>query len=284
MTPQDVTSILTGFGRLVESGFDVDHGAVRACVDAAKRSSHTAGPGQVHAMMIGFTKLTTGGLAVDPNAVRAYADALIGASDKMNRSQVHTSSTSLLSLAESGVVDVDPVAVRALRDAAARVADDATDAQRTETLAALEKLTGLGSDASPASGARAPSGALSPSAAEATTPAAFGPDPHLALAAAAHSWLSALPVGKRAKLEIQLDAAATPLDKWQVLKGSAEGDDTRVRAPARRALLLQVEEETLCWLRRSQRLRKMRGSKGWTRRAAAIETSSSSSCSSFSSS
>jgi hypothetical protein len=86
------------------------------------------------------------------------------------------------------------------------------------------------------------------------------PDPKLKardprLAAAMGSWLSVLPSGKRATLELQLDAAATPRAKWEVLRKAAERDDTKVRAPARRALLyhdtgrsprsprLQVQEE-----------------------------------------
>jgi hypothetical protein len=57
------------------------------------------------------------------------------------------------------------------------------------------------------------------------------------LAAAADPWLSVLPGGKRAKLEAQLDAAATPFDKWEVLRKAAEADDTKVRATASELLV-----------------------------------------------
>lgn len=85
-----------------------------------------------------------------------------------------------------------------------------------------------------------------PSAETTTTRASLAPDrdPHLDLAAAADSWLAALPSGKRAKLETQLAAAATLQDKWEMLRESAEDDKTKARA-ARRALLLQEAARAL---------------------------------------
>jgi hypothetical protein len=242
-----VTPMLSALAGVAESGMAADCDAVRVLMAAAVRLSGSMNPGQVAHMLWGVGRLAKSGVAMDAAALRAFTDAAIRVSVDMKLAQVHMSLTAFVNLAESGrAAPLDPVAVRALRDAAARVADDMTDAQRTETLAALAKLTGLGSDAGPATGARAPSGALSPSAAETTTRAAFAPNPHsLSLAAAADPWLSVLPSGKRATLELQLDAEATPRAKWEVLRRSADLDTTKARAPARRAILLRVEEEAV---------------------------------------
>ena len=63
------------------------------------------------------------------------------------------------------------------------------------------------------------------------------PPPSPVFADVSASWLQALPSGKRAKLEAALSAAATPHEQWQLLKASAEGDHTKVRAAAKRVIL-----------------------------------------------
>jgi hypothetical protein len=247
MNHGEVTGTLTAFVSMAEGGLDVDHDALRAVTEAAARFSGSMSYNQASGVLGRFGRLAKSGVAVDPVAVQVYTDAAIRASVEMKKvSQVQSLLTAFVDLAESGLVAVDPVAVRALRDAAARAADDMRDDQRTSTLSWLEKLTASLESLQHATGARAPSGALTPSAAEATIRTAFCPDrdPHLALAAAADSWLAALPSGKRAKLETQLAAAATQQDKWEMLRESAEDDKTKARA-ARRALLLQEAARAL---------------------------------------
>jgi hypothetical protein len=242
--PDRVAEVLGAFGKIIQakSGLDVDYDAVRVVTAAAVEGSDSMSPAGVASVLGALGRFAKSGAGVTPVSVRAFTDAAIRVSVDMDRYHVPYALTAVVNLAESGLVAVDPLAVQALRDAAARVADDMRDEQRTDTLSALATLTGLGFDAT---GARAPSGGLSPSAAEATTPADPAPDPDSdddssgddddedeemedeemeadALAAAADSWLAVLPSGKRATLELQLDAAATVQDKWDILRRSAE--------------------------------------------------------------
>ena len=63
-----------------------------------------------------------------------------------------------------------------------------------------------------------------------------------AQAAAVDSWLSVLPSGKRAKLEVELKAAATSRERLDVVRRSVEGDTAKARGTARRELVLLLNE------------------------------------------
>ena len=56
------------------------------------------------------------------------------------------------------------------------------------------------------------------------------------------SWLSVLPSGKRAKLEVELKAAATSRQRLDVVRRSVEGDTAKARGTARRELVLLLNE------------------------------------------
>ena len=63
-----------------------------------------------------------------------------------------------------------------------------------------------------------------------------------AQAAAVDSWLSMLPSGKRAKLEVELKASATSRERLDVVRRSVEGDTAKARETARRELVLLLNE------------------------------------------
>ena len=140
-----VATVLLAINRMAKNGVKVDSDAVRAVTDAALgRLSGSMHPHRVADTLAALGGFAKSGVALDAAAVRAFSDAAILVSVDMNHFAVHRTLSVFVNLAESGLVaPLDPRSLQALRDAAARVADDTHDERRTHTLSALAKLAGM---------------------------------------------------------------------------------------------------------------------------------------------
>ena len=191
--------------------------AKSAGVAEAAREGHLSGK-QVAEVMRTWARLAThAGMSVDDAHLRAMSDAIENLEGSAAGLELHHKS-----IVEDALTDIAAAAA-----GSAGAAEKGRERSSTSTSTFTSTPT-----SSSGSGARTPQPSCGLDAdvdADVDVKNAFERE--------RARWMTSLPAGKRGKLEVALDAATSFEAELELVVASAEGDSTKVRAAAKRALL-----------------------------------------------